>query len=102
MVSPTIFSLLTMRMRHGLTDSTAGMNMELKFCICAWSTAIYKYNRRMMNQADTESVASDVLRFSADFKQVELLIKQTALNVVQLMCSLARCPSLTSLSVLLT
>lgn len=56
----------------------------------------------MMNQADTESVASDVLRFSADFKQVELLIKQTALNVVQLMCSLARCPSLTSLSVLLT
>lgn len=49
MVSPTIFSLRTMRMRHGLTDSTAGRNMELKFCICAWSTAIYQYNKGMMN-----------------------------------------------------
>lgn len=29
-----------MRIRHGLTDSTAGMNMELKFCNWAWSTAI--------------------------------------------------------------
>lgn len=38
-----------MRMRHGLTDSTAGMNMELKFCICAWSTAIYQRNEGMMN-----------------------------------------------------
>lgn len=87
MVSPTIFSLLTMRMRHGLTDSTAGMNMELKFCICAWSTAIYKYNRRMMNQAHTESVASDFLRFSADFEQVELLKKQTVLNEYCLLLS---------------
>lgn len=34
-----------MRMRHGLTDST-GMNKELKFCICAWSTAICQKKKK--------------------------------------------------------
>lgn len=41
----------------------------------------------MMNQAHTESVASDFLRFSADFEQVELLKKQTVLNEYCLLLS---------------